>query len=126
MDEVGWHRRLDDPITVDGRTLRTLRDAADYIVTLPEWASRQQHWQTAVRELMMAAERGRIMIAGRDRVETGHPPRHRAARTPQSRQGAHDHRVMCNGIEPRLTADKEIGSDSNGKPTGVRVTRTLK
>ena len=62
MDEVGWHRSLDDPISVDGRTLRTLRDAADYIVTLPEWTSRQQHWQTAVRELMMAAERDGIMM----------------------------------------------------------------
>jgi hypothetical protein len=62
MDEVGWHRSLDDPISVDGRTLRTLRDAADYIVTLSEWTSRQQHWQTAVRELMMAAERDGIMM----------------------------------------------------------------
>jgi len=39
-----------------------LRDAADYIVTLPEWTSRQQHWQTAVRELMMAAESGGLMM----------------------------------------------------------------
>ena len=53
---------LSDPISVDGRTLRTLRDAAEYIVTLPEWTSRQQHWQTAVRELMMAAEHGGIML----------------------------------------------------------------
>ncbi len=53
---------LDDPISVDGRTLQTLRDAADYIVTLPEWTSRRQHWQTAVRELMMAAERGWIIM----------------------------------------------------------------
>jgi hypothetical protein len=30
-----------------GRTLRTLRDAAEYIVGLPEKTSRQEHWQIA-------------------------------------------------------------------------------
>jgi hypothetical protein len=54
----GWQRRFDGPITVGGRTLRTLRDAADYIVALPEKTSRQEHWQVAIQHLMFAAERG--------------------------------------------------------------------
>lgn len=36
----GWQRRFDDPITVNGLTLRTLRDAADYIVALKFGADR--------------------------------------------------------------------------------------
>lgn len=48
MSSAGWQRRFDDPITVNGRTLRTLRDAADYIIALPEKTSRQAHWQVAV------------------------------------------------------------------------------
>ncbi|MEZ5822312.1 MAG: hypothetical protein R3D82_16060 [Xanthobacteraceae bacterium] len=59
---TGWQRRFDDPITVDGRTLRTLREAADYIVALPETTSRQEHWQIAVHHLLLAAERGGIMM----------------------------------------------------------------
>jgi hypothetical protein len=42
--------------------LHTLRDAADYIVALPEKTSRQEHWQVAVHRLMLAAERGGIMM----------------------------------------------------------------
>ncbi len=49
----------------DGRTLRTLRDAADYIMALPQKTSRLPHWQTAVRELMIAAERGGIIMLAR-------------------------------------------------------------
>jgi hypothetical protein len=58
----GRHRSFDDPITVDESTLRTLREAADYIVALPEKESRQEHWQIAVHHLMLAAERGGIMM----------------------------------------------------------------
>lgn len=62
MQTEGWHRRFDDPITVDGHTLRTLRDAANYIIALPAKTSGQQHWQIAVHHLMLAAERGGIMM----------------------------------------------------------------
>lgn len=62
QSNLGWHRRFDDPITVDGRTLRTLRDAADYIVALPPKTSLQEHWQIAVHHLMLEAERGGIMM----------------------------------------------------------------
>jgi hypothetical protein len=36
MAGTGWQRKFDDPIPVDGGTLRTLRDAADYIMKLPK------------------------------------------------------------------------------------------
>lgn len=65
MSDEGWQRRFDDPIQVDDRTLRTLRDAADYIMELPPKTSRQPRWQTAVRELMIAAERGGILMLAR-------------------------------------------------------------
>jgi len=48
----------------NGRVLRTLRDAG------PEGRSGKvalANWQTAARELMMAAERGGILMPGRDR-----------------------------------------------------------
>jgi hypothetical protein len=87
MNEVGWHRHFHDPITVDGRTLLTLRDAADYIVALPAKTSRQDHWQVAVHHLMLAAERGGIMMLaqiamlkaihhGEERVFTNREDRH--------------------------------------------------
>lgn len=65
MADKGWQRRFDDPITVDGSTLRTLRDAADYIIALPAKTSRQEHWQVAVHHLMLAAERSGIMMLAR-------------------------------------------------------------
>jgi hypothetical protein len=43
-------------------TIATLHDAATYITELPDKISRQPHWQIAVRELMMAAERGGILM----------------------------------------------------------------
>lgn len=87
--DQGWQRRFEDPIPVDGRTLRTLRDAADYIVGLPAKTSRQPHWQTAVRELMMAAERNGIMMLAQiamlkaihHGIEPERPPRRKRAKT---------------------------------------------
>jgi hypothetical protein len=56
----GWHRQFHEPIKVDDRTLRTLRDTANYTVALPEKASSQEHWQIAVRHLMLAILRRAI------------------------------------------------------------------
>ena len=56
---TGWKRPFDDPITLpDGRELRTLRDAADYIMKLPDDAQQQERWQVAVENLINAAETG--------------------------------------------------------------------
>ena len=37
MADKGWQRKFEDPILLpDGRTVLTLRDAADYITSLPK------------------------------------------------------------------------------------------
>jgi hypothetical protein len=59
----GWSRRFDDPIPLpSGRQLVTLKDAAGYIMKLPKAEQNRERWQTAVRELMIAAERNGIMM----------------------------------------------------------------
>jgi hypothetical protein len=51
-----WSRQFFDPVVLpDGRVLRTLRDAADYI-TKPEHD--RAHWQTAMRVLLLSVEHG--------------------------------------------------------------------
>jgi hypothetical protein len=54
-----WSTPFDDPIRLrDGRDLRTLREAADYITALPEPEQHETHWQIAVETLINAAETG--------------------------------------------------------------------
>jgi hypothetical protein len=80
MAAEGWSRRFHDPIALaDGRELVTLRDAGEYIASLPAKTARQTHWQTAAAELLISAERGGILmlaeIAMRKAVNHGqHPP----------------------------------------------------
>lgn len=87
---MSWSRRFEDPIPLpDGRELVTLRDAAHYIERLPKKAQDLPHWQTAVRELLLCADRGGIMFMARagmlqaihhDRPAPVKPPRKKAAR----------------------------------------------
>jgi hypothetical protein len=52
-----WSRRFDDPIKApDGKTLRALEDAADYVLALPKKTQAEPAWQRAARELKNAAE----------------------------------------------------------------------
>jgi len=54
-----WSTAFDDPVRVDNRRqLRTLQQAADYIMRLPEDAQHEAHWQTAIETLIKAAETG--------------------------------------------------------------------
>ena len=54
-----WSTAFDDPISLrDGRKLRTLQQAADHIMQLPEDAQHASHWQTAIETLIHAAETG--------------------------------------------------------------------
>lgn len=54
-----WSAAFDDPITLrGGRKLRTLQDAADHIMHLPEDTQHGPHWQTAIETLIHAAETG--------------------------------------------------------------------
>lgn len=50
--EVNWDREFDFPVP----GFRTLRDAADHIVSLPKAEQTKPHWQTAALVLTMAAE----------------------------------------------------------------------
>lgn len=65
MTANGWGRRFETPIALpDGRELVMLRDAGEYIASLPAKTARQDHWQTAASELLISAEqRGIIMLA---------------------------------------------------------------
>ena len=69
--------------------LHTLRDAGHYVTALSKADQSKPHWQTAANELMMAAERGSILmfaeIAMRQALAHGRPtpapaPRKKASR----------------------------------------------
>jgi hypothetical protein len=54
-----WSTRFDDPIALPGGgMLVTLQQAADYIVKLPQEVQQQTRWQTAIENLINAAETG--------------------------------------------------------------------
>jgi hypothetical protein len=61
---LSWSREFEEPIALpDGRTLLTLRDAADYITALPKEAALPE-WQAAIEALMLVVEqRGPTMFA---------------------------------------------------------------
>jgi hypothetical protein len=53
----GWSRRFIPPIkTPGGDTLRTLQDAAEYALALPEMVQAEPAWQRVATELKNAAE----------------------------------------------------------------------
>jgi hypothetical protein len=55
----GWKRPFEDPITLpDGRTLSTLRDAGDYITSLPKAVHEAPEWQAAMEALILVATLG--------------------------------------------------------------------
>jgi hypothetical protein len=55
---MSWSRRFDEPIkTPDGKTLRTLQDAAEYVLALPPEVQSEQTWQRAADALRNAADR---------------------------------------------------------------------
>jgi hypothetical protein len=63
MSNGGWSRAFDDPIVLpDGSTLRTLRDAGEYVAQLPKATQSPPEWQTAAALLLQAAERGGIAM----------------------------------------------------------------
>jgi hypothetical protein len=54
-----WSTPFDDPIALrGGRKLVTLQQAADHIMALPEDVQHEPQWQTAVENLINAAENG--------------------------------------------------------------------
>jgi hypothetical protein len=58
---ANWSRAFDAPITtLEGRELRTLRDAGEYVAALADHDA--PHWRTATEMLLMAAEQGGIVM----------------------------------------------------------------
>lgn len=56
---MSWSTAFDDPIPLrGGRKLKTLQQAADYIMALPEEVQREERWQIAIENLINAAETG--------------------------------------------------------------------
>ena len=55
---MAWFKRFYDPIILsDGRTLRTYRDAAEYITALPKAEQDAADWLIAMETLSLVAER---------------------------------------------------------------------
>jgi hypothetical protein len=54
---LSWSRPFDDPIPVPkGKPLRTLKDAAAYIIKLPKAEHEAPEWQTAMEAPILVAE----------------------------------------------------------------------
>ncbi len=59
MSAKGWDRAFETPIALaDGRALVTLREAGDFIATLPAATQRRAEWQAATEALLLVAARG--------------------------------------------------------------------
>lgn len=56
-----WNRKFDDPVP----GCRTLRDAANRILSLPKAEQELPHWQAAAEALTLAAESGGDMLLAR-------------------------------------------------------------
>lgn len=99
---MSWTRRLDPPIVLpEGRKLVTLRDAAEYVLTLPEDVQQQPAWQHAADALRNAAEREVAWmwfarpammraIMGPDRPPVGNPERKKGHKWRNNRKLARD------------------------------------
>ena len=75
---MSWSRAFHVPITTpDGLTLRTLRDAGEYIQALPRAKNQLPEWQIAAETLLEAVEgKGPLLfaeIAIRKAVNAGKP-----------------------------------------------------
>jgi hypothetical protein len=61
-----WLARFDEPIRLStGKALHTLRDAAEYVNSLPHAETKQSHWQYAMACLLAAAERRGLVTTAR-------------------------------------------------------------
>jgi len=61
-----WSTPFDEPIPLpNGRWLLTLKDAADYIMKLPEDEHAAPDWQVAMEALILIAEKGGATMLAR-------------------------------------------------------------
>lgn len=61
---MSWDKSFDEPIRLpSGKLLNTLREAGEYIASLPAKVHAQPKWQTAMSVLIAAAEGGPTTFA---------------------------------------------------------------
>lgn len=91
-----WSQALEDPIRLPHRQpLTTLRQAGEYIATLPAKDQRQTHWQTAAAMLLLAAEdRGALMFAHIGMLRALHHDAPPPAPAPRRRKSAKKYRLI--------------------------------
>ena len=67
IGKMSWSRPFHIPIPLpDGRVLRTLRDAGEYIQELPKAKSQRPEWQIAAETLLAAVEGSGPLMFRRD------------------------------------------------------------
>jgi hypothetical protein len=60
---MAWSLKFDQPIDLaKGKSLRTLRDAGEFVTALPKAMQSLPAWQPAAEMLLNAAERGGIAM----------------------------------------------------------------
>jgi hypothetical protein len=59
---MAWSEKFSYPIKWGASTLRTLHDARDYILKLPQSKQSLPAWQAAVEALLQAAEHGGLWL----------------------------------------------------------------
>jgi hypothetical protein len=92
---MSWEQTFADPIELpDGRTLRSLRDAGEFIQSLPKAMQDRPEWQTATEALLLVVEcNGDTLfayIAIMQALNAGKPTEPRAPR----RKAAKRYRVL--------------------------------
>jgi hypothetical protein len=89
---MSWSEQFDEPIELPEATLRTLRDAANYIIDLPASESIREHWQLARTFLVSAAEgKGPVWTA---RVAVVRALNHGKKATPAGRPRRKKHTIV--------------------------------
>jgi hypothetical protein len=131
---MSWSR--DDPIELpDGQVLRTLRDAGHYVTALNKADQAKLHWQTAAHELMMAAERGGILmlaeIAMRQALAHGRPtsaatPRKKAAKNVRDWNDLDRSPGAGTNLRPKFSSLSDPRLDAGGRVRrALRVNRRI-
>jgi hypothetical protein len=80
---MAWHQQFREPVLLaDGRKLRTIREAAMYVTSLPKADQLATEWQTAAELLMLIGEHGGDPMMARIAMMKGlhrHEPRSASA-----------------------------------------------
>jgi hypothetical protein len=76
---MSWEAPFDDPILLpSGVTMRSLREAGDYIQSLPDKDQQQDRWQTAASVMLATVEGGPSMFERIAVMQAINPPASRS------------------------------------------------